>query len=144
MNWKILMTNGDVREFNAMFGNFHDSCLKEMSYATGGYVSTDLEMNVESLPIARYLFQRQMKEPSVVELEFREILQMNIVPVGNDEGVDIIHTHLYFEDGIFFLSEKDYEFEERKSDSTWIAAKYARWRVRDDLLGEDMVYMKDF
>lgn len=65
--------------------------------------SQDLSMNVTSFPEARFLFQRQMINPSVIEIEFREIMQINIKPVEKDQGVDILSTHLYLQDGVLIL-----------------------------------------
>lgn len=144
MVWKTVRSQKDVDCINEMFGEFHDCCLKEVCFSTGGYVSDDLSMNVISLPIARFLFQRQMRNPSVIEMEFREIIQINIKPVEKNQGVDIIGAHLYLQNGIFFWSEKDYEFHDSNKDTyTWIAARFTQWRERDDLLGKNMVYMQN-
>ncbi len=144
MKWNRVTSQEDVNYLNEVFGNFHDSCLKEICFSTGGYVSDNLSMNVISLPIARFLFQRQMKNPSVIEMEFKEIIQINIKPVEKDYGVDIISTHLYLKNGIFFWSENDYEFHENDKDMyTWIAARFVQWRVRNEFLGSKMIYMLD-
>lgn len=101
-------------------------------------------MNVTSFPVARFLFRRQMINPSVIEMEFKKIMQINIKPVEKDQGVNILDTHLYLKDGVFFGSEKDYEFHDKNKNAyTWIAARSVKWRKRDDLLGNKMVYMPD-
>lgn len=110
MLWNEIITQEDVKNFNEIIGNFHDSCLKEMCFSSGGYVSTDLKMNVLSNPIARFLFQRQSKNPSSIEVEFSNIIQINIKPVSENDGVDIINTHLYLEDKIFFGVKKIINF----------------------------------
>lgn len=144
MEWNCVRTQADVNRLNELFGNFHDSCLKELCFSTGGFVSETGAMNVVGCPVARLLFQRQENKPSVIELEFANVVQINIKPVDENQGVDIICAHLYFEDGIFFWSEKDYEYHEKGKDgSTWIAAKAVRWRVRESALGSEMVYMGD-
>lgn len=144
MVWKRVRSQEDVDCMNETFGEFHDCCLKEVSFSTGGYVSEDLSMNVIGFPTARFLFQRQMRNPSVIEIEFRDIIQINIKPVEKNQGVDIIGAHLYLQDDIFFWSEKDYEFHDGNKDTyTWIAARFTQWRERDDLLGSQMVYMPD-
>lgn len=90
------------------------------------------------------MFRRQMINPSVIEMEFKKIMQINIKPVEKDQGVDILSTHLYLQDGVFFGSEKDYEFHDKNKNAyTWIAARSVKWRKRDDLLGNKMVYMSD-
>lgn len=144
MKWRIVKSQEDVERMNETFGEFHDCCLKEVSFSTGGYVSDNFTMNVISLPAARFLFQRQIKNPSVIEVEFKDVKQINIKPAEKDQGVDIIATHLYLKNGIFFWSEKDYEFHESGKDAyTWIAAQFVQWRERDDLLGSKMVYVSD-
>ncbi len=144
MEWKCIKTQAEVDELNELFGNFHDACLKELCFSTGGFVSENYAMHVISNPVARLLFQRQKRDPAVIELEFDGILQINIKPVGEDQGVDIISTHLYLEEGIFFWNEKDYEYHEKgKNECTWIAARAVRWRAKDSALGSKMVYMVD-
>lgn len=144
MEWNCIKTQADVDNLNELFGNFHDCCLKELCFSTGGFVDKDYAMNVMSSPVARLLFQRQAKNPAVIELEFNNIVQINIKPVAENHGVDIISTHLYLNDDIFFWNENDYEFHENgKDENTWVAAKAARWRVRDSALGSEMVYMID-
>lgn len=142
MNWNIIKTQEDVEFLNDLFGNFHDCCLKETCFTTGGFVSKNYAMNVLSTPVARFLLQRQIEKPAVIELEFSEVIQINIKPVDINQGVDIICTHLYLKNGLFFWSEKDYEYHEKNKDmSTWIVARAVKWRQRDDLLGEKLVYM---
>lgn len=144
MLWNEIVTQEDVKAFNDNFGIFHDACLKEMCFSSGGWVSDDLRMSVLSNPVARFLFQRQFRNPSAIEVEFSDIIQINIRPVPSDNGVDLRETHLYLDNGIFFWSERDYEFlEEGKDKCTWIAAKVVKWRERDDTLGEQKIYMKD-
>lgn len=142
MKWNIIKNQEDVSFLNDIFGNFHDSCLKEVCFSTGGFVAENYAMNVLGLPIARFLFQRQAQNPAVIELEFSEVIQINIKPVEKNQGVDIISTQLYLKDGIFFWSEKDYEFYENDKDmNTWIAARAVKWRERGEALGNNMVYM---
>lgn len=77
-----------------------------MCFSSGGYVSADLRMDVKSNPIARFLFQRQWEDPAVIEVEFSNIVQINIKPASENNGVDIIRTHLYLEDEMFFGVKK--------------------------------------
>lgn len=56
MNWNVVRTQEDVTVLNEIYGNFHDCCLKEVCFSTGGYVTENFAMNVLGLPIARFLF----------------------------------------------------------------------------------------
>lgn len=143
MNWNQVISEQDVRNINDFYDNFHDTYLKEICYSTGSYVSEDLQMYEKNEPTARFLFQRPYGNPSVLEIEFCEVIQLNIKPVDKSQFTDILISHLYLECGIFFWSTKDYELQEADKEShTWIAAKSVRWRIRDDLLGSKMAYMK--
>lgn len=144
MSWQIIKSQVDVDYLNDSFDNFHDSYLKELCFSSGSYISVDRSMNENNEPIARFLFQRQWENPSVVEIEFKDIIQLNIKPEDKDEFTYISIAHLYLHNNIFFWSSRDYEFHEDGKDSyTWVAAKQVRWRVRDELLGSKKNYMKD-
>lgn len=144
MDWIEVNSKEDVDYLNDIFGNFHDSCLKEICFSSGGYVQEDLSMHALGQPIARFLFQRQWENPSAIEIEFRDVIQINIKPEGENEFVDIMIEHLYLYDNIFFWSARDYEIHEADKDChTWISAKSVYWRIRDDFLGNKKIYMQD-
>lgn len=144
MSWRIIKSKDDVDYLNDIFDNFHDSYLKEMCFSSGSYIQKDLSMYENNKPVARFLFQRLWENPSVIEIEFRNIIQINIKPEGENQFTDIMITHLYLDNNIFFWSTRDYEInDDRKDNHTWIAAKFVQWRVCDELLGGNMVYMKD-
>ena len=144
MNWISVKSGKDLDLLNETFGNFHDGLLKEMCFSSGGYVQKDLSMHAFSSPVARFLFQRQWENPSVIEIEFRDIIQINIKPEGIDEFIDIVVARIYLKDTIFFWSARDYELHEvGKDNHTWIAAKFLQWRVRDELLGQGLIYMNE-
>lgn len=143
MSWKEIKVKKDVEELNNIFGNFHDAYLKEVCFSSGSYVNNDLSMHEVNNPIARFLFQRAWKNPAAIEIQFEDVIQINIKPGNKNEFSDIIVAHLYFEDGIYFWSAKDYEYiEEGKDDYTWIAAKKVKWRICDEYLGKKIIYMK--
>lgn len=134
--WNELITKKDVVLFNQELSFFHDSCLKELCFSTGGFVDEDLSMNVLSNPIARLVFQRQYKDISAFEMEFRDVIKINIQPVSENEGVDIIQTKLYYDGDVFFWSENDYEYSECDScRRIWIAARKVRWKSLDNSMG---------
>jgi hypothetical protein len=144
MSWNIIKSQADVNYLNDLFDNFHDSYLKELCFSSGSYISVDHLMNENNEPIARFLFQRQWENPSIIEIEFRDVIQLNIKPEGKDEFTYISIAHLYFHDDVFFWSARDYEIHEDGKDAyTWVAAKQVKWRVRDGLLGNKKIYMPD-
>lgn len=144
MNWIKINSQKDVDYLNDIFDNFHDSFLKEVSISLGSYVDRDSVMHENNKPIARFLFQRHWDNPPVIEIEFGEVMQINIKPASKNEFTYIMESKVYYEKDVFFLSTNDYEYyEDGKNDYTWIAAKEVKWRVRDDLLGGENVYFPD-
>jgi hypothetical protein len=144
MSWNIIKSQADVNFLNDVFDNFHDSYLKELCFVSGSYIGEDRSMNEHNEPMARFLFQRQWENPSVIEIEFSDVIQINIKPEGKDEFTYISIARLYFHNNIFFWSARDYEIHEDGKDAyTWVAAKQVKWRVRDELLGNKKIYMPD-
>jgi len=144
MEWNVVNTAEDVERLNYLFGSFHDSVLKEICFSSGNYVDKNLSMFLHESPVARFLLQREWSDPAVIEIEFRDVLRINIKPM--DEGYDpvILYTRLHLEDDTFFWSAKDYLLgDDDKDNCTWITAKQVYWRERDDLLGSDGVYMRE-
>ena len=140
MSWKVVKSKSDIDYLNEIYDNFHDSYLNEICFHAGDLIQSE-NSNVTT---ARLLFEREWKNPSIIEIEFREVIQINIKPEGKNQFRDIIVSHLYFNNDIFFWSAHDYEFHEKEKDNyTWIAAKFVRWRVRDNLLGCNRVYIKN-
>src|SRR5450755_4089960 len=45
--WHALESQLQVKEFMALFGNFHDACVREMHAVTGHYVAESLSMTVD-------------------------------------------------------------------------------------------------
>lgn len=39
MEWNHIITQKEVDELNELFENFHDCCLKELCFSTGGFVT---------------------------------------------------------------------------------------------------------
>nr|OTO69799.1 hypothetical protein A5866_002015 [Enterococcus sp. 12C11_DIV0727] len=44
MDYKLINNEDDIRTFMESFYYFHDSCLKELKYVSGGYLNPDGSM----------------------------------------------------------------------------------------------------
>jgi len=148
MNWNVINNEKDLDEFNYDYGNFHDSVIKEISFSSGGYVDEKLILNLTNNPVARFIFQSECAatQYSVVEIEFSNIIQINIKPQEENYGgcFWIKDAEIYLDNGIFYFNEADCAIQDSdKDDFTWISAKNVKWRMREDLLGHAPIYMKD-
>ncbi len=78
MEWNSINTKDDIDKLMNVFGNFHDSCIKEVHYISGAYVNKDLEMNaINKRRNVTVVFQRQESNPSTIEVIFEKISKLN-------------------------------------------------------------------
>ena len=69
--WNEITNEKDIHAFMEMVGWFHDSCIKEMKYLSGAYVSDDLAMwPLSDKRVLNVVVQRQFKEKSMIEMQF--------------------------------------------------------------------------
>jgi len=138
--WNEILNQSDLDNFmEAMYG-FHDSCLKEMKYISGAYVMENLSMSpVNVQRVLRVIIQRQFRNPSVLEMEFSNLIHLNLLP----EEVTIISdaTMLLKDNCIYWcdyggLTEDDMDSYK----GILICAEKLRWRAADEYLGPEEVY----
>ena len=81
-----------------LFGNFHDSCVREVHVVTGHFVEEDLTMRVDWRTTIHMLIQRQFRNPCAIELRFEEVVGLRMVPPqpecyqGTDAWCDVIFS----------------------------------------------------
>lgn len=141
--WNEINNQEDLKSFMDTHYGFHDSCIKELKYISGAYVQEDLSMNpVNVQRNLKVVFQRQFKNPTVIEMEFVGLKHLNMFPNDENYTCEILDaTMILKEDCIYWcdcgdLSEDDFETYE----GTLICATKARWRVADEYIGFEEVY----
>ena len=149
--WNEITSQSDAQNLLELFGYFHDGCIKELKYVSGAYVGSDMGM----LPINEkrelsVIFQRQWRDPSIIEIIFSGLSQLHLAPVDENYTGDISSANLiYTDESIFWIDEGGItEQELRKQEDpliyTRIKANSAKWRVVEEFIGEDdvLVYSK--
>lgn len=144
MNWNKLNDQLDIENFMELFGGFHDSCLKELYMWTGTSVNEkfSMSMSIELDTCVRVLFQRQVPEPSAIELLFKGVSQFHVVPRAEGGASGIFGAKLMFKEGLFYWAED----EEWQLDQpflhpiSWISAKELLWRDVSSWMGADQRY----
>ena len=143
MNWNIIKDQDDVDSLMALFGGFHDGCLREAHLWTGHWVSNDLAMTCpDSLDnCIRILVQRQFKDPSAIELLFEEVTRFNLVPTPENYESIISGATLSVQGSTAYWSPTEGWWLDSPSrdEVTWVSAKRLRWR-RVEWLGEELHY----
>ena len=141
--WKIISTNDEILRFMENVCYFHDSCMKEMHYISGAYVSDDLSMHpLNNRRILRVVIQRQCENNSMIELEFQGIEFLKLFPVDEKYTCEILDSTMILKDGKIYwcdcgnISEPDLNNYE----GTIICASNLKWRSVENHMGEKGFY----
>jgi len=143
MEWQEIKTQADADALLSVFGNFHDSCIREAHLWTGYSVSRELYMscpcNLDNN--IRFLIQRQFKNPSAIELLFEEVTRFQLVPTPENFDSIILGATILVQDGsIFWSLEGGWTPDKAHRDEvTWVSARKLRWR-EVDWLGKELRY----
>lgn len=145
--WNEISSQKDANNLLELFGYFHDGCIKELKYVSGQSVDSDMGM----MPINEkrelcLIFQRQWRDPSVIEIVFSGLSLLHLAPVDENYTAEISEANMEFsEDGVFWvdgsLSEKELHNASDSEEYTWIKAKKAKWRIVEEFIGEDDVFV---
>lgn len=140
--WNEIINNNDLQKFMEKVDFFHDSCIKELKYVSGAYVNEDLSMYpVNSRRVLNVIIQRQFKDLSVIELEFKGLKYLKLFPINEEYTCEIIDSTMIMKDNLIYwcdcgnLSVSDLS----SYNGTLICASKFRWRSIDNCIGQ-----KDF
>lgn len=144
MEFRTIDNDEDMINLMQEFGYFHDSCIKEIKYVSGGYVGRDYAMNpFNSKRNLCVIFQRQSEESSVIELVFEELIKLNLEPSNGDYDCIIFEASLKRVNGIFYWCEwENFSLSDLDNvNGTWISSNKVKWRVLEDALGEEEIFI---
>jgi hypothetical protein len=143
MEWKEIKTQADADALMDLFGDFHDSCIREAHLWTDHWVSPDLSMSCAPDLDNKILFliQRQFENPSAIELLFERVTRFNLVPSPENYDSTISGATLLVQNGsVFWSPEGDWAPNKpNRDDSTWVSARELRWR-EVHWLGKELRY----
>jgi len=140
--WQEINDQAELDAFMALFGGFHDSCIKEFKYTSGAYVEKGLGMHpINDERSLKVIFQRQYLHPTVIEIEFMGLSQLKISPTDKytcEIGVATMKMH---EEGVYWYDEMELpESDLSNFNGTLICAAKVRWREADEYIGDTEVY----
>ncbi len=85
MEFKKIHTDADIMDFMKQFSFFHDSCIKEIHYISGSFVTDDRSMHpVNSKRNLSIIFESQQAKCKTVELLFDKIVELHLIPETED------------------------------------------------------------
>jgi len=148
MEFNKINTQEDIQELMNKFGFFHDSCIKEIKYISGGYVSKKVSDKnrtmcpVNSIRSVYIIFQSQNTDCSVIEMKFDFIQKLNLVPRNEDYDCIINDASLVKINNLFYWSEwESFDIEDIEIENgTWISSKEVGWRqLPEECLGDKLI-----
>lgn len=141
--WHKINNENELIQFMEEVSYFHDSCIKEISYLSGAYVTNKLSMfPINNCRKLRVIVQRQFENLSTIEMEFIGLKQFNLIPVSDDYTCEILDATMVMKDGCIYwcdcgeLSKDDLDNYE----GTLICSSEFRWRSVGNCLGEEYIY----
>ncbi len=141
--WHTVSNRDETEAFMEQVGYFHDSCIKELKYISGAYVSDRLSMQaINNKRELSLIIQRQYENPSMLELQFEELKYLKLFPVGTEYTCEISGATMLCLDGYIYWADSDELCEDNLSDydGTLICAKRMKWREIDGCMGKDEFY----
>ncbi|MDT0050284.1 hypothetical protein QJV38_11040 [Listeria cossartiae subsp. cayugensis] len=126
MEWEKLETQADIDKLMQLINNFHDSCIKGLTYSSGTYVDGEYSMIMNTEPVVNLWIQRQSEFMTNIELCLRGVSKFHI---NNDLNLtlDILGVHFTKqEDDFYWYSSEDIEDETVTS----FVCKEIKWRSK--------------
>lgn len=141
--WEIIHTNVEILKFMESVCHFHDSCIKEISYISGAYVSENLSMHpLNDRRVLRVVIQRQYEKDSMIEMEFQGLKHLKLFPVDESYTCEILDSTMIMKDGYLYWCDCGNVSESDLDDyaGTLICSSGFRWRSIENHMGDKAFY----
>jgi len=132
--WTEIISEIDIVNLMTEYGEFHDSCLRDIYISTKDFVDEKLTMHFENKIIGSLLFQRQFDKDTVLELKFENIDRFNFNPAPENYNGVIYGATFKKVGNLFYWSDIE-DWEIGDEDAHWISASKVFWRYRPELRG---------
>ncbi len=129
--WFKIKNENELREFLKSVNHFHDGCIKELKYLSGAYVNADLSMHpVNDRRELRIIIQTQNADSRVIELKFKGLKFLTLLPIDDAYTCEISGCSMYFKDGyIYWCDREDVDkITADAAEGTAVCALSAQWR----------------
>jgi len=145
--WNTINTEKDIENLMQLFGNFHDSCLKEIRYISGAFVKPNLAMKpTNSIRTVDIIFQRQYRNPTVIVMRFIGLTILHLAPYNDKYTCEICEARIFSKNGLVYWVDDASEIKDEMENynGTWICANRIQWCVVDECIGDNIVFQGGF
>ena len=128
--WNYINKQDDIDSLMKAAYGFHDSCLENLEYISGSYVSEDKSMHpMDNVRFLKMIIGSQWCNP--LELVFEGLLGLNLRPSGYNYDSIIFSATLRLKDETILFADGDLDSDDPPDDSTCVKALSLRWRFAD-------------
>jgi len=140
--WNEIFTEEDISNLMGLFGDFHDSCIKEIRYVSGAFVNHNLSMNpVNNMRMVDMVVQRQYRNPMAIVIRFTGVKMLHLAPHDDKYTCEIHGASMFIKNENIYWADCCEAINEIESyDGTWICADKAQWRIIDECIGSNNVF----
>ena len=131
MKYTEIKSNDDINNFMNMYNCFHDSCIKEIHYISGAYVSDDGWMHpINNVRSVKIIIERQAAKNANIELFFENVNELHLIPSNPKCDAIIFHAFFEIEDNKFYWADwKEFKIGEQNLNMTWIISNKCSYRI---------------
>ena len=125
--WHIIKNSNDIIDFLSSVDFFHDSCIKELQYVSGSYITSDFSMYaINDLRRLNIIIQQQSQMHPTIELEFSGLSEVIVRPQNPHYSTsEILHIEMkYGENMIVFYDSSD----DKLGYGIYVCAESVKWR----------------
>ena len=143
--WHKISNEKEMKDFMSEMWSFHDSCIKEMKYVSGAYVSEDLSMQaINTKRCLSVIIQRQASENTTIEMAFEGLKFLKMFPSDEKYSCEILGATMFFKDGYVYWCDDDVTDADIDTfEGTIICASALSWRSVQNRMGDDEFYVRN-
>jgi len=128
--WNYINTQDDIDFLMKTAYGFHDSCIENMEYTSGSYVSEDKSMRpTDDIRMLKMIIGSQWCDS--IELIFEGLLGLNLRPAGDNYDSIVFSATLRIKDETILFADGDLDSDELSDDGTCVKALSLRWRFSE-------------
>ena len=142
--WNEIVDEKDIQNFMNKVIFFHDSCIKELRYSSGAYVTSDLNMYpINDKRILDIIIQRQFEELPMIEMQFIGLKYLKLFPNDEEYTCEILDSKMFIkDDSIYWCDSGDFtENDFENYEGTLVCASKFRWRAIENKMGNEEFYV---
>lgn len=129
--WKEICDEKDIANFMEEMCYFHDSCVKELKYLSGAYVTEDLSMYpINDKRQVSIIVQRQYEKNTMIEMVFEKVEYLKLFPVNDEYTCEILEATMFWDNGFIYWCDTDGITREtvKEYEGLVVCASKFKWR----------------